>query len=220
MSKNQKMKKQLKYQWIKLLGIICLIILTGTQSCKPDKKDRMVYKPNIYIYPTEKTELVVKINFPIGGELETTIPEYGNGWNITVDTTGIINDVYTYLFYESNQPDVWQRNYGWFVNSENLDSFFRANLSEYGFKGHEIDDFINYWIPRLDSFSNYAIYPQTKKLIDEVIRLEFSIQPDRILRLFYVIDRQDQSPEKLKEPTIESFARKGYFVTEWGVILN
>jgi hypothetical protein len=180
----------------------------------------MVYKPNIYIYPTEKTELVVKINFPIGGELETTIPEYGNGWNITVDTTGIINDVYTYLFYESNQPDVWQRQYGWFVNSENLDTFFRANLSEYGFKGHEIDDFINYWIPRLENFSNYAIYPQTNKLIDEVIRLEFSIQPDKILRLFYVIERQDQSPEKLKEPTIESFAREGYFVTEWGVILN
>ena len=93
-------------------------------------------------------------------------------------------------------------------------------MTDYGFNEREINDFIEYWIPRLNDYPLYSIYPQTKSIIDDVIQLDFSKQPENILRLFYVIKGQNQLQEKLTEPTIDSFVRKGYFVTEWGVILK
>ena len=209
---------------IPLLFIMYLIIAVPFQSCDPDDDDcdscNVVYKPNIYIYPTEKTQLEVKINFPMGGNIITSIPEYGQGWNITVDTNGLIDNTYSYLFYESIQPDIWQVNYGWITKSDQLESFFRQNMSEYGFEGREIDDFIDYWIPKLDNQAFYSIYPQTERTINNVIKLNFSKQPDTMLRLFYVIKGHNQMPDELIEPTIESFERNGFAVTEWGVILK
>ncbi|HPL05507.1 MAG TPA: hypothetical protein PLG05_10070 [Bacteroidales bacterium] len=57
-------------------------------------------------------------------------------------------------------------------------------------------------------------------MIDNVIQLNFSKQPDKILRLFYFIKRQNKLQENLIEPTIDNFKREGYFVTEWGVVLD
>lgn len=217
--------KTIKFLKLPLLLVLYFILSISFQSCKPDDddddcdKENMVYKPNIYIYPNEEIELSLKIHFPMGGVIVTSIPEYGKGWEIKVDSNGLINNTYSYLFYESKQPDVWQRQYGWVIKTDKLESFFRKNMNDYGFKNNEVDDFIEYWIPRLKDSPYYTIYPQTKNLINSVITLDFSEQPDNLLRLFYVIKGNNQIQNELIEPTIDNFERKGYFVTEWGVIL-
>ncbi len=211
-----------------LLVFFYVILLVTLQGCNPvgdgdgcdgDDGGIEVYKPNVYIYPTENIDLSVKLIFPLGGGIVTSIPEYGTGWNVKVDTLGVINDTYSYLFYESRQPDVWQRDYGWSVKTDSLEPFFRQNMAGYGFDGREIDDFIDYWIPRLTDYCYYSIFPQTKGVIDNVIQLSFSKQPENILRLFYVVKGQDMLQDQLKVPTIDVFDREGYFVTEWGVVL-
>jgi len=220
--------KTTKILGLPLLIFFYLIFSVPFQSCEPDDDDNeyecdtciMVYKPNIYIYPTEQIDLSVKLSFPLGGKVVTSIPEYGTGWNINVDTSGMINNSYSYLFYESTQPDIWQRNYGWIIQTDKLELFFRQNMADYGFNGREVDDFIEYWIPRLNDYPIYSIYPQVKSIIDDAIQLDLSVQPDNILRLFYVIKGDNQIQDKLTEPTIDKFKREGYFVTEWGVILN
>jgi hypothetical protein len=93
-------------------------------------------------------------------------------------------------------------------------------MFDFGFEGREIDDFIDYWIPKLDDYAFYSIYPQKERTITNVIKLDFSKQPDSMLRLFYVIKGHNQLPDELLEPTIESFERNGFVVTEWGVILK
>lgn len=194
--------------------------MTSFQGCKPDKKKgHQVYKPNIYIHSTENIQLSLKIEFPLGGEIVTSVPDYGSGWNISVDTTGLIDNKYTYLFYESIQPDVWQTAFGWVVKASELESFFRKNMASYGFKGQEIEDFIEYWIPRLKDYEYYSICPQTSDLIGQVIHLNFSKEPDQMLRLFYLIEGHNNFPGKLAEADINNFKREGYFVAEWGVIL-
>jgi len=216
---------------IKIIGIPLIIISLFTisipfQSCEPDDDNYacdtciVAYKPNIYIYPKEQIQLFVKLDFPMGGKIITSIPEYGTGWNITVNTNGLIDNTYSYLFYESTQPDIWQKDYGWIAKTDELEPFFRKNMADYGFTGREIDDFIDYWIPRLNNYSFYSIYPQTKQLIDKVIKLDLSKKPDNLLRLFYVVKGHNKLQEKLLEPTIADFIRDGYFVTEWGVILK
>ena len=208
-----------------LLIFIYFIVSTPFQSCEPDDGPDecdtciMVRKPNIYIYPNEQIGLSVKLNFPMGGQVVTSIPKYGTGWNVKVDTSGLINNTYSFLFYESTQPDVWQRNFGWIIQTGKLELFFRQNMTEYGFNGREIDDFIEYWIPRLNDYPIYSIYPQTKNIIENVIQLNFSKQPENVLRLFYVIKGQNKFQDKLAAPTVDAFTRKGFFVIEWGVIL-
>ncbi len=206
-------------------ALICVIgfMLPG---CEPEddpdncKNCAVVYKPNVYIYPESTISLDVSLAFPMGGSVIASIPEYQTGWHITVDPSGIIDKTYTYLFYESEQPDIWQTSAGWTVKSADLEMFFKQNMARYGFKNNEIQDFITYWIPRLTEHDSYAIYPQTSHLINDVIELNFSKQPDNVLRLFYVIKgNQSASGTPLTAPHIEDFRRNGFVVTEWGVVL-
>lgn len=219
--------KTIKFLLPPLLFFACLIIMIPFQSCEPDDDNECdtcttVYKPNIYVYPKDKIQLTVTLGFPIGGEIVTSIPEYGDGWDVSVEPSGLIDNYFSYLFYESRQPYVWQTNEGWIIKRVELESFFRKNMTDFGFHGQEIQDFIDYWIPRFKNFEYYSIYPQTSEIIDDVIELSFSKQPDNLLRLFYVVKGAHNLPNnKLLEPTInDGFKRVDFFVTEWGVILN
>ena len=71
-----------------------------------------VDKPNIYIYPNQKVELDVYLNFPKGGSIVQSIPQYKDGWNVTVDTSGLIDNEYHYLFYECRVPNYFQKEKG------------------------------------------------------------------------------------------------------------
>lgn len=181
--------------------------------------DIHTYKPNIYIYPTHDIELCLQLSFPLGGHITVSDPQYDNGWCFHVDTSGKIDDQYNYLFYESIHPNLFQYKSGWCIEQTDLKSFFERNMSDYNFSGSEIKDFTDYWIPRLKEYNYYCIYPQTNTIIDQVIQFNFSIQPDRIGRLFYgVIGENEQ--KILTTPTITPFERNGFFITEWGVFLE
>lgn len=213
-----------------IIGTFFLFSLIPFQSCKPDecedeyKCDTCYYvmKPNIYLHPQEKSRLNVNISFPLGGKITTSIPAHGNGWIVDVDTSGIINNKYDYLFYESLQPNVWQLNQGWVIQKSELRNFFTDNMLKHGFYGREVKDFLNYWIPRLTDFNYYEIYPQESNIINTAIKLEIYKNPDNILRLFYLIKGVDSnSNNKITVPSeVPDFKRSGFYVTEWGVILK
>jgi hypothetical protein len=105
--------KTAKFLGLPVLIFMYMIMTVPFQSCNPEEDEidtSVVYKPNIYIYPKEKMDMSVKLIFPKGGNILTSIPEYGAGWNISVDTNGLINNTYSYLFYESTQPDIGKEN--------------------------------------------------------------------------------------------------------------
>ncbi len=191
---------------------------------EPDYCDTciQVFKPNIYLYPTDNKIVSVTLDFPAGGRVTASIPDYRKGWLVSVDTNGIINNRYEYLFYESVQPDVWQTNAGWIINVVDLEKFFTENLAEYGFIGREIKDFTDYWIPRLNGYEYFEIYPQEKQVIDSVITLEITSTPDVVLRLFYLIrGTNNASNDEITTPADNTpFIRNGFSVTEWGVVLK
>ena len=178
------------------------------------------FKPNIYLYPEETTELDVAIVFPHGGRVIASDPEYGDGWHVTVEPNGIIDGRYEFLFYESLQPDYGQYEAGWVVTQEQLESFFRNNMALTAFNQKEIDDFIEYWIPLLTEYPYYAIYPQYKDELEEMARLRFSTQPASLIRLIYSVRGLKTDNLSLQEPVIPPFSREGFTVAEWGVILK
>ncbi len=196
-----------------------------TESVKKDTTSTgefgpIVRKPNIYIYPTQNLKMTLKINFPNGGRVIESIPNYDSGWNINVDTTGLINNRYPYLYYEATAPDLYQYEKGWVVQKNNLSAFFKHNLQKTGFSEKEISDFIAYWIPVLKASEYYAIYPQYREDISSIVQIEFSSPPDNLLRLFYVIKECDPEFEIDRVPEIPEFNRAGFYVVEWGVIYD
>lgn len=119
------------------------------------------YKSNIYIYPEVEMALDVSLEFPLGGKVTTSIPEYGNGWHVTATPDGLIDNQYEYLFYEAVNPDVYQSDTGWIMSRNDLESFFAQNFRQTGFSQKETSDFTDYWIPRL---IDYLIIPTTPSI--------------------------------------------------------
>ncbi|MGC4234538.1 MAG: hypothetical protein QM594_16270 [Niabella sp.] len=201
-----------------------MIVLPGCKKDNPEpdscKNCPVVYKPNIYIYPLKETRLSVGLSFPLGGSVIASIPEYNTGWNVNVAPSGKIDGKYDYLFYESRQPDKWQKKTGWVVKRDSLEHFFEADMETYQFKPNEMKDFIDYWIPRLNDAPYYAIYPQEKPVIEKLIQLHFSEQPDNVLRLFYVVKALDKPVQLKPHNKTTPVSREGFNVAEWGVILE
>ena len=212
-----------------LIIVSSLIILQfgcKDKSVEPinnDGKDTstiVVYKPNLYIYPTEGLTLTIKIEFPNGGEILESVPEYDDAWNVSIKPDGKINDTYDYLFYEYRVPDLTQNIYGWLVSMDDLKQFFENNLSLSGFNEKEIKDFTDYWIPLLKDYSYYEIYPQYKNTLEKMTIINFSREPKNIFRLQYVIKGRDNEKISLQNPEIETAKRERYFSVEWGVIIK
>ncbi len=215
------------------MGIaLATALLAGTLpflACDPEENDDdtdtapVAYKPNIYLYPEKAESLTVTVEFPQGGKMRVSEPAYGEGWNVKATPDGWINDSLGYLFYESEQPDVWQKDQAWVIPRDGLRGFFVGKMMDYGFRNREVTDFCQYWVPRLQNHAWYAVYPQSAELINQVIRLDFSKKPDCILRVFFVIEGLDSDPGSAgpaQPPAGKDFERKGFTVTEWGVILK
>jgi len=225
-----------------------VLLVAGIQSTvkfilsrPPEDSVLIIRKPNIYLYPPETTEVTVRLELGEGCALTYTDPPYGDGWNVTIEPDGwmdngigyVVGEVdgeevifdaprYSYLFYEADAPDVWQRGRGWLVTMDVLGDFFASTLREYGFVGREVDDFLEYWTPRLTESLFYAVYPQTEE-IDAVVGLRVEPEPDSVLRLFFLIEPLDEAAATadwyLPEPEIQPFERQGFAVVEWGVCL-
>ena len=187
--------------------------------CDDDTSYVVPLRPNIYIYPNEEIRLIVKVDFPSGGKVIESIPQYKDFWDITVDQNGKINDTYDYLFYECEMPNLTQKVYGWIIEKSELEEFFINNMTQSGFNQKETNDFIEYWIPMLTESKYYEIYPQYKSTLDKMVVIKYSVEPKSFYRLFYVIKGRDDDQLELLNPSIEKAKREKYFAVEWGVIL-
>ena len=182
--------------------------------------EAMVDKPNLYLYPTETTDVSVRLGLNSGCEVTQSIPEYGGGWDVTVEPSGLIDDEYTYLFYEAEIPRAYPMRSGWSVPVEGLATFFDETLNAYGFTEAETADFLDFWLLHLPPAQSYAVYPLTEPAgLDSLVELAISPAPDVLFRLWLVI-APNETPPELPPPVIEPVERNGFSAVEWGVILN
>ena len=216
-----------------LIGVLTIFLLFISQTgCKNQSTEPTVdqnshdstfiteRKPNLYIYPKEEMNLAVTIAFPRGGKITESLPIYNEGWSVSVKPSGLIDNIYAYLFYECRVPDLTQKSFGWLISQKDLKQFFKENMSTSGFNEKEIKDFTDYWAPLLKDYSYYEIYPQYKSTLDKMSILQFTVTPDKLYRLQYVIIGRDNNDITLHAPQIEVANRIGFYVVEWGVILK
>lgn len=176
-------------------------------------------KPAIYLYPEEKTSLNVKV-IP-NGLLTFTSPKYEvGGWNINVGTDGTINykgGKYEYLWWDSISNGYYTPSNGWVIERGNFETFITEKLQEMGLNEKEISDFNEFWVPLISKENTQYLYITFlfNSEVNQIAKLEFSIQPDNIFRVFMLYESMDKYKE-VRPLKIEKVSRTGFTVVEWG----
>ena len=181
----------------------------------------MEYKPIIYLYPENEIQINVKLGYP---ELATCVyPEYDlkSGWNVLAKPNGDLIDFNTNrnlyaLYYESkNKKEYNVTDEGFVVKREDTVKFLEEKLAILGLNDREAEEFIIYWLPKLqENEYNYIRFASMDE-INENMPLEFSQQPDTLIRILMTYKGLN-APIQVKEQNLEKIERKGFTAVEWG----
>ena len=183
--------------------------------------DEVDEKPIIYIYPEKKTEVTVKLGNP---ELLTvTYPKYeSEGWKVIAEPDGTLEDVKTgrglyCLYWEGLNSKKYEGELkeGFVVNGEEIAKFLEEKLEILGLNEKEAQEFIIYWLPKLEINDYNYIRFQTKEEIEQNMPLEINPNPDTIIRVMMEW-KGLENPVEVEEQSLEKAERKGYTVVEWG----
>lgn len=184
----------------------------------PEVKDIRTAKPVIYLYPTVKQDITVKLHYK--GQLLNTYPLYNNGWQVTAYPDGsLINkqdgQPYSYLFWDGTTAfNSWDYSKGFVVKGSDSAAFLQKTLSKMGLTSREYNEFIVYWMPEL-SKNEYNLITFQTTAYENLAGLDISPKPDSMLRVFMVYKPLDK-PVSITAPQIKPFVRKGFTVVEWG----
>lgn len=198
--------------------LLALLLLLTFPGCRRQKLPPEVAaaKPVIYLYPEEKTEVSVKLAFD--GELTSTYPAYKDGWSVTAEPDGTLHDEngreYYCLFWEGVSDTEYDYSTGFTVPGGETAAFLEKTLAEIGLTEKEANEFIIYWLPKMEHNAYNLISFQTEVYTDAA-KLEITPAPESLLRVFMAWKAVDE-PEEIKPQSFEPFERKGFTAVEWG----
>ena len=176
-----------------------------------------VKKPAIYLYPLKKQK--INVSLAINGAITVSIPPYSKGWSVMVDTNGIIENKYDYLFYENTLKTIELPKEGWIKQGNALEEWFDIILTKLGLNSKETEQFKEYWLKELDKNVLYEIKLFSLPFLSQNMTLTIDPKPDTLIRVifnFKVIEK----PYDLKEPSITTPERNGFHVLEWGGMIE
>lgn len=173
-------------------------------------------KPVIYLYPEEKTHVSVKLT--TDGGLTCTYPAYGNGWNVTATPDGTLTDengqTYNYLYWEGKTSAQYDFSKGFCVKGGDTAAFLEEALEKLGLNRREANEFIVYWLPRMQE-NPYNIIAFQADAYTDAAPLDITPAPDSLIRVFMAYYPSETeitiAPQELTAPQ-----RTGFTVIEWG----
>ena len=177
----------------------------------PHCRDDVAYKPMIYLYPEKETEVTVKL---LNNQfLTTTYPKYNSYWKVIAKSNGDLYDkdgkYYYGLYWEGNNHKSKVQKDGFIVKGEDVASFLEEKLELLGLNERESNEFIVYWLPKLEHNKYNYIRFETIEEINEYMPLEISPTPDTVIRVLMDF-------KALKEQELTVIKRVGFTVVEWG----
>ncbi len=196
------------------LILLCIALMLAATGCIDEP---VAEKPVIYLYPEETMEVTVRLNY--NGELFCTYPEYDEGWTVIAhpDDT-LINKKdgkeYSYLFWEGKSDVEYDMSKGFVVKGEDTAGFLQEKLEYIGLTPREYNEFIVYWLPRMQN-NPYNLITFQNEVYTDNARLEITPEPDSVLRVFMAYKPLKEAVS-IEEQTLEPFKREGFTVIEWG----
>ena len=194
-------------------------ILTMIQIILGIWQPPVLYKPVVYLYPEQETDVSVKLD--VDGELTVAYPAYGDGWEVRAQPGGRLTNKadgreYSYLFWEGVPRDAhWDLSQGWCVPGRETAAFLQGKLAELGLTPPEYNEFIVYWLPQMqDNAYNVITFQWEEYARHAPLRIEPA--PDAMLRVFMVF-KPSATPVEVTPPAERPpFVRRGFTVIEWG----
>ena len=190
-----------------------------------------VDKPIIYLYPEEEKDVHVSLElknsemlymWPNANQAENNI----YNWDVTADKNGKIQDEngneYSYLFWEATGYADGNFEKGFCVKGSATGEFLREKLAEIGLTPEEYNEFIVYWLPKMQNNEYNLIRFEGLDANDEYnsnfvlnVTDENGIEADSMLRVMMVWEASD-SYKEIEPQEFETFERNGFTVVEWG----
>jgi len=178
-------------------------------------------KPIIYLYPTKKTEINVKV----GALIRKSEPEYKEeGWNVVAYPDGRLiykGKQYDSLFWEGLGKGIYPnlKNYGFIVPQKKLASTLGEHLSLLGLNQKESADFLDFWLPKMPKTPYVRLTWFGTKEMDILAPLEVTPEPDTKIRIFLDFEGLEK-PILLTPQRLSSVRRVGFTLIEWGGLLT
>lgn len=177
----------------------------------------VIEKPIIYMYPEKACSVNVSLEYK--GELTHTYPKSDGNWEVRADPDGTLEDAngrkYYGLYWEGIPEKSIVPNCGNVVEKDSLISFLEASLDQLGLNFKEANEFIVYWLPRLEQSEYNLIYFAQQEYTDQA-RLNILPKPETEIRVMmgFVPLKSPITIPPQKLPSRPE--RKGFTVVEWG----
>ena len=203
--------------------ILLLSLLLTMTMCACRKDDAPSHdcvtapaKPVIYLYPECETEVRVELDF--NGRLTSTYPAYRDGWTVTAQPNGTLTDdsgrEYYCLFWEGETQVEYDLSTGFCISGEDTAAFLEDTLRRLGLSDKEANEFIIYWLPKMEVNAYNLIAFQQEIYTDNAV-LTVTPAPDSMLRVFMAW-KAVPAPVEIEAQELQGFERSGFTVVEWG----
>ena len=198
-----------------LAGLVLALCLSGCTSEDPGQMDA---KPVIYLYPEEETEITVTLDY--AGELTCVYPamDDSSSWTVTAAPDGTLTDAqgqtYNYLYWEGVTHADYDFSSGFCVAGADTAAFLEDALAQLGLTRREANEFIVYWLPRMES-NPYNLIAFQQDVYTNHAALSITPEPESLLRVFMAWKALD-APVDLPAQTLPHVDRSGFTVVEWG----
>ena len=196
---------------------LCLAALLLLPACRGGGGgSSMSAKPVLYLYPEEETEVAVRLDYD--GELTCTYPAYEDGWTVTARPDGTLTDeagqTYNYLYWEGVTRTEYDFSQGFCVPGGETAAFLEDALSRLGLTRREANEFLVYWLPRMEP-NPYNLIAFQSEAYEDSARLTIDPEPDSVLRVFMAW-KPLEAPVDVPAQDLPAFARSGFAAVEWG----
>ncbi len=188
-------------------------------------------KPVIYLYGDKAgTKAHVELELK-DAEMTVTWPKAAESgdvysWDVTAYEDGKLLDEegneYSYLFWEAKAYGETSFDRGFCVAGSDTAEFLKSSLAELGLTSRESNEFITYWLPRMQgnaynliSFSGMDAADEYNEAHKLSVTDEEGRPADSVLRVFMTWKAAD-APVDMEPQEFSGFERNGFTVVEWG----
>ena len=217
--------KSIKGTMLRLLKIIIasiiIILLCMTALNVYNNANTTIDKPIIYLYPQEDTDITVNLQY--SNNITVSYPKYNPniGWHVLAKPDGNLIDLSTKknlysLYYESKsviKPKIEKD--GFVIKGSDASSFLEEKLAVLGLNERESEEFIIYWLPKLEHNKYNYIRFATIDEINNNMPLSINPNPDTLIRVLMTYKGLNK-PINVEEQKLDTPKRNGFVVVEWG----